>query len=213
MARRDAAGLIWNERAGRYQTRPGGPFLSRVQVRDALDRATDAAGRRMQALTDQLRDRSISLAEWQTQMRLSLRDVHAYSAAVAQGGLAQMGPTQWGLVGRQLRDQYERLSALAVDIDAGRVPVDGRLRARARLYGLSGRATYEAAALRDLAARGFDEERNVRRAGDTCDGCLDASAAGWQPIGVIPAPGTRTCLGNCRCFLRRRNSRTGEIAA
>lgn len=209
--------LRWDPRSGRYRDRRG-RYLSRVQVRDALDAATERAGQRMMALGDQLAAREITLAEWQTQMRLALRDVHAYSAAVQVGGLAQMTPREWGHVGAALRDQYRRVLEIARQVEAGTLPLDGRFRARMRLFGLSGRATGEGAALRDLMARGFDEERNVRRAGDSCSsgertGCVEASAMGWQPIGTIPLPGTRTCLGNCRCFIRRRNSKTKEIAA
>lgn len=208
----------FDRRTGRYRG-PTGRFISREQVADYLHTATENAGRRMRALGDQLARGELSIAEWQTQTRLAMRDVHAYSAAVRVGGLHAMTPTEWGHVGQALRRDYQRLAELAAGIESGAVPLDGKLRARLRLMGLAGRATGEAAALRDLMARGFDLERNVRRAGDSCTtgkertGCIEASEMGWVEIGTIPLPGTRTCLGNCRCFLRRKNSKTGEIAA
>lgn len=216
--RRPPARPVWNEASGRYRSGTTGRFVSRQQVREYLDGAVENAGRRIQALGAQLQRREITVAEFQTGMRLALRDVHSYAAAVAQGGLAQMTPREWGHVGQTLRTEYRRLAELCEGVASQRIPLDGRFTARLRLAGLAGRATYEEAAQRDLRARGFDEERNVRRRGDSCrtavrEGCIDASALGWQKLGVIALPGTRTCLGNCRCFMRRRNSTTGAVAA
>lgn len=211
------AAPTYDARSGRYRG-AGGRFLAREQVHEYLLDATDAAARRVTALADQLAARQISVADWQTQTRLALRDVHSYSAAVQVGGVHGMTPREWGHVGHRLREEYRRLEAVAVGVQRGTIATDGRFRARMRLFALAGRATGQAAALRDLIARGYDEERNVRRRGDSCTtgertGCIEASALGWQDIGTIPLPGTRTCLGNCRCFLRRRRSSDGAVAA
>ena len=36
---------------------------------------------------------------------------------------------------------------------------------------------------------------------NTTDGCVEAEAAGWQPIGTLSLPGQRTCAMNCGCSL------------
>lgn len=50
---------------------------------------------------------------------------------------------------------------------------------------------------------GASEMRRIaRRDKRVCRDCLDYDAAGWQPIGSIPVPGTRCrCLDRCRCRL------------
>lgn len=53
---------------------------------------------------------------------------------------------------------------------------------------------------------GAGEMRRVaRRDKRVCRDCLDYDAAGWQPIGALPVPGTRCrCLDRCRCRLEYR---------
>lgn len=215
--RADALGFVWDEARGQYRRR--GRFVSRAQVREALDRVVASAAQRMDTMAVALMERRITLAEWQTQMRLALRDVHAYSAAVAQGGLHQMTNQSWGAVGRELRDQYGYLLDTARGIADGSIPLDGRFRQRVRLAGLSGKVSFEDAAERDQVARGFDEEMNVRGKFDSCEagadrpGCIDETERGWVKAGTLSKPGTRRCLGNCGCGILRRNSTTGQIAA
>lgn len=50
---------------------------------------------------------------------------------------------------------------------------------------------------------GAGEMRRVaKRDKRCCRDCLDYDAAGWQPIGTLPVPGTRCkCLDRCRCRL------------
>lgn len=53
---------------------------------------------------------------------------------------------------------------------------------------------------------GLTEVRRIaRRDKKVCRDCLDYEAAGWQPIGSLPVPGTRCrCLDRCRCRLEYR---------
>lgn len=55
-------------------------------------------------------------------------------------------------------------------------------------------------------------ERNVLAPADHCHtktdpkgnitlGCVEVDAAGWQPIGTLPPPGTRTCTTHCKCHM------------
>lgn len=53
---------------------------------------------------------------------------------------------------------------------------------------------------------GSTEVRRIaKRDKRVCRDCLDYEAAGWQPIGSLPVPGTRCrCLDRCRCRLEYR---------
>jgi hypothetical protein len=58
----------------------------------------------------------------------------------------------------------------------------------------------EMARRRELGAS--EMRRIAKRDKRCCRDCLDYDAAGWQPIGTLPVPGTRCrCLDRCRCRL------------
>jgi len=64
-------------------------------------------------------------------------------------------------------------------------------------------------ALEDMRARemqqnGFSEESNELGEADHCDGCLEETSKGWQPIGTISMPGDRQCTVRCKCTMRYR---------
>lgn len=200
----------WNARAFSYVSPTSGKFVRTRDVLNAVDRARTAAGEEMRRLSEQLRAGTITLPDWQLGMARQLRDVHRYSAAIAKGGFGQMGPADNGRMGRALRDQYEYLRKFAGQIEQGAAPLDGVFMRRVELYGLSGRSTFHVIERREMDLRGFDEERNERHASDSCEGCLEAEAAGWVPIGELVPPGSRDCLGRCQCGISYRNSSTGD---
>jgi hypothetical protein len=105
-----------------------------------------------------------------------------------------------------VRQQYADLDRFAGDIASGKQKFDGTLDRRAKMYTDAGRKTYESASRAESRIRGYDEERNVRHAQDSCDGCLEATAAGWVAIGTLPLPGDRDCVTNCKCSLEQRRS-------
>lgn len=201
--------FAWDPRSQRYRDARTGRFLPRKAIRAAMDGALGSAQKRVRALADQLRDGGSSLQDWQIQTAQSLKEIHLYSAALAKGGWDQMSPADFGRVGNVLRDQYGYLRNLAVAI-AGGLLLDGRFGQRMTMYVQAGRATYHRTERAEMALRGFNEERNLRSAADSCAGCLAASASGWVPIGTLTPVGSRDCMSNCRCALEYRSISTGE---
>lgn len=178
---------------------------SREAVRLALDKALDKANGRAQSLAKQLQGGKIDLSTWRTGMRDVVKQTHLYSAMAAKGGRSQMTKADYGRVGQILargpkggRGQYQYLERFAREIQAG-LPLDGRFLQRVRLYTQSPRSTYHIFDQRVHASKGFEEERNVRFAGDSCDGCVAADRSGWVEIGTLVPIGQRDCVGNCRC--------------
>lgn len=196
----------WDARTSRYRDARG-RFVPRVRVRQTLDVAMDREGAKIIALTDQLRARTITVDAWQVGVRQSLKDSHLYAAAAARGGWAQLAPADILRAGREIGAQYRYLQALARDIASGKVPIDGRLAMRVRLYAQSARATYHATERIEQRDRNSaTQERNMRAALDSCATCLDVTARGWVPIGTLPLPGSsdRVCRQNCKCHLEYR---------
>lgn len=192
----------WNLPAGRYYGSDG-RFVSFAAVRDALDAALDNHERILISLGEQLRDRSISITEWQLRMAQEIKIIHTYSAALAKGGWAQMTPADYGRVGYRLREQYAYLANFAAQIENG-LPLDGRFRERVKLYAQSGRLTYHMVLRAERRLRGDTEERNVLGIADHCGECVSTTKRGWQPIGALPLIGTRQCRSNCRCHIEYR---------
>jgi len=128
---------------GRYRDRATGRFVSELNVRADLDKYIEAKNANLDALANRLRNREISLADWQLQMRNEIRTMHSNAAMVAKGGRAQMTQADWGRVGQRLRFQYGKLDDWAAQIAKGEAPLNGRLNQRAKLYGQASRGTYE----------------------------------------------------------------------
>ena len=111
---------------GRYRDRATGRFVSELNVRGDLDKYIDAKNSVLDDLANQLRNREISLADWQLQMRAEIRNMHNAAAMVAKGGRNQMTFADWGRVGQRLRFQYGKLDDWAADIASGKAKVVGR---------------------------------------------------------------------------------------
>lgn len=192
----------WNEVAGRY-IGPDGRFVSFGTVRSYLDVTLDSYEQNIITLGQQLRDRSITLEQWQVGMRDALKDIHVSSGALARGGWAQMSQADYGRVGNELRFQYAKLNEFAAQIRRG-LPLDGRFMQRVKLYAQSARVSYTAALRQEMALRGMTEEKSVLAAADHCSECVSEAAKGWVPIGELVNIGERICRSNCRCHLQFR---------
>lgn len=201
----------WDQASFSYRGARG-RYVSAKDVRHALDDALDAAGKRMRAHGEALREGRISLAEWQTRMARDIKSVHLYSAAAAKGGWAQMTPADYGRAGQKIRAQYEFLRKRAAAVASGRTPL-GSVPWISALYAQPARGTYHAAEAREMGLRGFTEERNVRDARDSCPGCLAQTDRDWVPLGELVPVGQRDCKGSCRCLITYRNPVTGESRA
>jgi hypothetical protein len=196
----------WDDSLGRYRDTDTGRLVSEAKVRLAVDAVADAASDRLADLTEKLIRRDISLAAWQAQSMAVIKTSHVASGVAAQGGTAQMTPSAYGFLGSEVKAQYQYLRAFASDIGSGLLPLDGRLVARAGMYGQHARALYETVRARDAASYGYDEERSILHSGDPCGQCPAQAALGWVPLGTLIPIGQRTCLSRCRCTISRRRA-------
>jgi hypothetical protein len=195
---------------GRY-TDDAGNLVSDADVRAEIDALADAASGRLAALTERLRRGDLKLADWQREAMATIKESHVAAGVVAQGGRGQMTQSAYGFLGSEIRAQYAYLRDLANGIGDGSTAIDGRLVARAGLYGQHARSTYGAVVARQRQAAGAVRERNVLGSGESCDGCRAESARGWVEIGMLSRPGSRDCMANCRCHLEY--SMLAEVAA
>ena len=191
-------------RTGRYRDAVTGRFVSQLRVRADIDGYIDNSKTYLDALANQLRNREISLAEWQTAMRSEIKSMHLSTSMAAHGGRAQMTPADWGRAGQEIRAQYEYLDRFAAEIASGRVGLDGRLNVRAQMYAEAARGTYEQEGRRMAAQASLTQERRILHAAESCTDCIEYAGRGWQPIGTLPRIGQSQCRVNCRCTFEYR---------
>jgi hypothetical protein len=201
---------LWNERAAQYSDRKTGRFVGRQVIRNQLDNVIDASSQVMRAISQQLRDGDIGLAEWQIQMMQQIKTTHLAGAAMQRGGWQQMTQADFGRVGQIVRREYDFLRTFAEQIANGEQKLDGTLARRAGLYGQQGRPTYLVFWDSTAAQRGFDEERSILQPAEHCTECVSEAAKGFQPIGQMISIGSRICRSNDKCLKEFRNSQTGE---
>jgi hypothetical protein len=184
--------------AGRYRGEAG-RLVTFKAVRDAVDRVTDEASVCLGTLAGQLRTGEVTLEDWQRQSMAIVKNAHIAAGMAAHGGIRHMDQETWGYLGQRIRAEYGYLRDMAAQIANGAQPLNGRLEARARLYGQAARATYESVTGRDQRAIGASLERNILNPGEHCAACKAQSALGWVAVGTLTPIGARTCMANCRC--------------
>lgn len=189
----------WNEVAGRYRG-ANGQFVSFERIRSFLDQALDRNEARVASLASKLRNRQITLAEWQIEMRDTIKDIHLASSALARGGWAQMSEVDYAKVAEKIEFQLQKLNDFALQIEKG-LPLDGRFARRTTLYAQSGRVTYHESLRNEMALRGFTLEKSVLASSDHCSECVSEAAKGFVPIGDLVLIGERICRSNCRCHV------------
>lgn len=192
---------LWQPMAsktGRYLDTRADRVLSPLRVRQEVDRYIGKSYDTMDTLANQLRNREISLADWQTAMRAEIKALHIDTGMIAHGGRAQMTQADWERITQQLRFQYGKLDGFAGDIAAGKWPLNGRINSRAKLYADAARGTYEQENRYNAAGKGATEEQRVRNSKESCAGCVQYGGY-WAHIGTLPPIGSQDCVTKCLC--------------
>ncbi|MCI0390319.1 MAG: hypothetical protein MOB07_16335 [Acidobacteria bacterium] len=201
--KRDApANVTWSPSKRRYTYASNGREVSALKIRGRLQSAIDASKERIDAFTSELIAGKINAAEWTLRMRDEIKNGHRAAALIANGG--RLNPSTTGRLGATVRAQYEYLSRFASGIQNGDIPLNGRLRARAKLYAQSVLLGYESQVRARERLAGSKEERRVLSAVEHCVDCVEFARRGWQPIGSLPQIGDSICKSNCHCRFEYR---------
>lgn len=193
----------WNPEigvSGRYRDGQTGRFVSGRIVRNELDIYLSASDDVAGALAQQLRDRGISLADWELAMRQEIKRTHLNAIAMQRGGWANMRPSDYGRAGQIIREQYAYLRNFAQQIADGKQRLDGTLNRRAQLYTQAGRTSYYKSAQANRKA-GITHVMSRRTKRDSCRDCVELDRV-WFRIGDprYRLPGQRQCNANCGCY-------------
>lgn len=198
-------GYQWDRSVARYRSTTRGQFVSRERILGLLDTQIHTAETRLGDIVTAISEGALSPGYGQIVMRDELRRLHLQNAALGAGGFDRLSFREYGRAGRLLRDDYQRLTRLLGDMQAGKVSLPQALQ---RVHGYVGSARVNfLEAERDAAratGRTFEERRRLGAA-EHCEDCVGYARQGWQPLGVLPVPGERSrCNRRCRCTLERR---------
>jgi hypothetical protein len=168
-------------------------------VRSELDAYLAASDDVVAALAGQLRDRAISLADWELAMRAEIKRTHLNAIAMQRGGWANMTPADYGRAGQIIREQYGFLKNFAADILSGKQRLDGTLARRMKLYVDAGRNSFYKSLHANRKPQ-ITHVMSIRTARDSCKDCIELDRK-WFRIGDprYLLPGRRQCNHNCQC--------------
>lgn len=175
-------------------------------IRSVLDRVINVQAASVRDLGQALLDGRLGLADWQMQMMQTIKSGHLIGLALANGGWNNLDQSDYGWVGQRIRREYAYLRDFAGQIASGKQPLTSMVLARSVLYAHAARQTHRAAQRRAAQQRGMEQEKSQLGVCDHCVGCLSEAARGWQPVGTLSPPGSRTCLARCHCWLAYRMS-------
>ena len=188
----------------RYRDTATGRYISARQVQADVTRMADTAGRdAARQLMEALRDRRISLADWQMGMARAVKNVNYAAVAAASGGVNNMTAVERGRAGHIIREQYKYLRGFAKDIESGKQPLDGRAIRRAEMYMDAARGSFAEQKRAGFAGRHAGAVvmvRSHRHKRDSCRSCvgLDGKWFTMNSPEYIPV-GRRECNVNCGC--------------
>jgi hypothetical protein len=150
---------------------PDGTPVSESEIDVALLKFLEAQRQKAENLTGDLGAGTMTLPEWENEMRWVIKDAFGASYVLGRGGRPSMTPADWGRVGRRVRDQYGFLANFASQMAAGSVTTQ-RAVMRASMYPLSARQAHQ---------RG------------------QAAVLGDPNLPAYPGDGSTACHSNCGC--------------
>lgn len=205
-------GFEYSQGASRYRDQSTGRFVARADIMDLLETQTNGLERRVGALTQAMHEGSLAPGYWADQVRTELRRAHLQERALGAGGFDRLTQSDYGSVGRKLRDDYQRIANLAQGIQDGTVTLP---QAMTRIQGYAGNARlefYEAQRQR-MAANIGETVMMIRDLGaaEHCVSCVEYYGQGWAYN--LPNPGEASeCGTHCRCDLRLRTVASDRVA-
>jgi len=132
-------------------------------------------------LAERLYNGELSIKQWHTEMKQAVKDLHISSLVISKGGERDsITFSEWGRVGRELRDQYGYLRKYAEQVEQ--------------------RVHMEAMGLENAYSLKYLQARSGLYSGN-------ANATFWRGVTYnllpqVPGDGKTACKMNCGCLLR-----------
>lgn len=153
-------------------------------ARKLIDLRREIFNEQVKDLAAKVHNGQLTIVEWRTEMRQAVKDLHTTTTIIARGARENVSFSDWGRVGRRLRDQYGYLTKFAQKLETG---------AQAELAGIG-----------NFPSEDYIAARSQLYGGNT-------NATFWSTITYgllpqVPGDGQTVCLTNCGCTLRIEDS-------
>jgi hypothetical protein len=200
-------GFLFERNIARYRDTSTGRFVARSRITSLMENQVATSEHRMAQIVQGVADKSIAPGVAQEALRDEMRRLSLANRALGAGGIEELNFRDYGAVGRQLRDTYERIGNLVTDVEEGNVSLPQALN---RIQGYAGDARRQFFQATTVALQVASASRGVVTlmirdlgAAEHCDDCVNYYEQGYQFD--LPAPGDGSvCNSHCRCNLRFR---------
>lgn len=161
---------VWQADVHRYRA-PDGRFIGQRQMVGLRDDFINARKAVADDLASRLATKDITIQQWEVQFRREIKTTWVDEYVLGKGGRNAMTSQDWGMVGQQVRTQYQFAHDFAADIAAGNLSPE-QIAARSKQYF-------------DSATQSFERGKTA--------------SYGMPALPSYPADGTQICLSNCKC--------------
>lgn len=191
--------FTFDQKSQRYRYKDSGKFVSAEAVRNLSEKYIDQLKTDIGTIADKLAEGKINVTTWEETTARALKDLHLNQFLLGRGGLKQVSQRDYGIIGSELKKEYQYLRGFSQDILAGKMTRE-QFRDRVFKYVDSSYGTYELGRAESHREAGYNWERRTPNAAVSCDSCVVYAARGWQPLGTLPAIGDECeCKSRCRC--------------
>lgn len=196
-----ARGVTFDANSDRFHL--NGRSVSVNQIRSYLNRIETRIGKKLNALTADLAAERITADQWAREFRRNVTSAHVLAAALSLGSIA--AAVRNAEVQARIDSELAYADNFAEEIAAGSAGTFAQIRARAKSYLLGTAITYGIVSLIVRKVLGVQTEcRRVRRASESCPGCIEWARKGWMAIEKMKPLGSLQCRSRCRCYLEYR---------
>jgi hypothetical protein len=138
----------------------------------------------------------------------TIKTTFAQQYILGRGGVGKMADSDYATLKKELRYQSKMWRGFAVDIKAGNVS-SAQMQMRLGMYGEASKVAFFDGQTAAAIAAGMTEELNVMNSAlENCEGCIERTNRGWQPIGTLGRITKGTpCMVHCGCGRKTRKGK------
>ncbi len=193
---------VWNVAQARYRDTATGRFVSRAVVLALTEQSMATSSDAMQLLGAQVASSQLSANDFGDLFRKEIQGEFIRQYLAGRGGVGVMTQSDWGRLGRMLRDQYEYARGFQSELSG---LSEAQILQRAHLYSQAAGAAYHTGQKVSMLAAGMTKVLWVLGDAEHCDDCEQLASQGWMPIeelATVPRAGATACMVNCQCGLK-----------
>ena len=192
----------FNEKSQRYYNKTNGKFVSRNQVREAVNRNLVNKQKIATDIAQSYNAKQITNVEFEQLMAKLIKTNYIQNYKI---GKPILSPSDNEYIRQRLVEEYAYLRRFTNEL-AELSPAQRT--ARAKLY-FANASGFDEGSRRSYRQGGWLWERRKTTIAEHCSDCLYYENLSWQPIGILPPVATRSaCLANCKCYFEFSKSIT-----